>query len=112
MQKQREEAFLTLKKPNLMSGFVTLATQNSLLLQFKWTASSADVEFWTVLTFGWRVFSLPNVVAQWMVPDVAPLVGENVPYGFKVGLARENVAVGLDAEGDTSRAATFYPEPK
>jgi len=110
-QNQHEEAF-RVRKHGLASGFVAFATQNSFRLQFERAASSADVEFWAVLTLWRRVFSFPNAAAQWMVPDVAPLVGENVSDGFKVGLAGKNVAVGLNAESDTGCAATFYPKPE
>jgi hypothetical protein len=49
-----------------------------LFLEFEWTPSAADVQLRAVIAFGFHIFSLSYLHCEGMVPDLLPVIFEDV----------------------------------
>ena len=66
------------------------------------------MQFRAVLTFGFHVAVVADFLGGGVIPDAAPLLGEDVAEAFEVALAGVDVAVGGYAHVDEGGGAGFH----
>jgi hypothetical protein len=80
------------------------------LLHLQGTTSPANGQLRAVSAFIRRILATSNVSAKGIVPDLLPIVGEDVAEGFKVALAGDDFSVWLDCHGDMASTAALHAQ--
>ena len=83
-------------------------TANILFIQqLQRAASAANLQVGTVLAFRLRIFAVSYFHCKRVIPDLLPLIGEDVSEAFEVALARVNITIRSHAHVYHRRCARF-----
>ena len=79
---------------------------------FQWAARATYVQAWALVTLVWHILPRSDFQAYWMLPDLFPLIPENVTQRNEVALTGDDGAVRFDGHVYPAGTATLDSQLK